>query len=115
MRKLLLKMSMSVDGFVAGPNGETDWAMRSRSPEGAAWVEETLREAGAHLIGRRTYDAWVGFWPTAPGPMAAPMNDILKIVFSRSDSPSLEPTAHPGWANPRVLGTDLAADIAALK
>ena len=115
MRKLILKMSMSVDGYVAGPNGETDWQMRSRGPEGAAWVEQTLREAGAHLVGRRTYDQWVGFWPTAPGPMAAPMNDIPKIVFSRSDNPSLEPTADLGWANPRVLGADLAADIATLK
>jgi hypothetical protein len=47
--------------------------------------------------------------------MAAPMNDIPKIVFSRSYNPSLVPTADPGWAHPRVLGAALAADIAALK
>jgi dihydrofolate reductase len=87
MRKLILKMSMSVDGYVAGPNGEKDWTMRSRDPEGAAWVEQTLREAGAHLVGRRTYDEWVGFWPTATGPMAEPGKDLLAqggVSFAQS-------------------------------
>jgi dihydrofolate reductase len=41
------------------------------------------------------------------------MNSIPKVVFSRSADPEL-PTA-PGWEDPRVLGTDLAADIEALK
>jgi hypothetical protein len=42
MRRLVLKMSMSVDGFVCGPNGEIDWMMRSRDEGGKAWVADTL-------------------------------------------------------------------------
>ena len=38
MRKLILKMSMSVDGFVAGPNGELDWLFRTSDSESAAAV-----------------------------------------------------------------------------
>jgi dihydrofolate reductase len=108
-------MSMSLDGYVEGPNGDSDWMARTRSPEGVAWVEETLWSAGAYLIGRRSYNDWLGFWPTAAGPLAEPMNTIPKIVFSRSGNAALDPTTAPGWANPRVLGSDLAADIAALK
>ena len=37
MRELILKMSMSIDGFVGGPNGEIDWVFRSRSEAGTAW------------------------------------------------------------------------------
>ena len=42
MRRLVLKMSMSVDGFIAGPNGEIDWMIRSRDEGAKAWVAETL-------------------------------------------------------------------------
>jgi dihydrofolate reductase len=110
-------MSMSLDGYVAGPKGELDWMMRTRSPEGTDWVEQTLWQAGAHLIGRRTYADMVRYWPTSNDPLAAPMNAVPKIVFSRSGSLALEPAAAvaPGWDNTRVLGSDLAADIAALK
>ena len=117
MRRLVLKMSMSLDGYVAGPEGELDWMTRTRSPEGIEWVEQTLWQAGAHLMGRRTYASMVGYWPTSSDRLAAPMNAVPKIAFSRSGSLALEPTTAPapGWENTRVLGSDLAADIAALK
>jgi len=55
--KVLLDMAMSLDGFVAGPNDELgglhDWFF---SPEGAEAVEESVRNTGAIVIGRRTYD-----------------------------------------------------------
>jgi len=56
MRKLILKMSMSVDGFIGGPNGEMDWVLRSRSPEGAAWTVATLASAGLHAMGRTSWE-----------------------------------------------------------
>jgi dihydrofolate reductase len=91
--------------------------MRTRSPEGIDWVEQTLWQAGAHLVGRRTYAGMLEYWPTSTDPLAAAMNAVPKIVFSRSGSLTLEPKTAPapGWANTRVLGSDLAADIAALK
>ena len=113
MRRLVLKMSMTIDGYVAGPEGEMDWAQRTGHPEGKAWVGQTLEEAGAHVIGRRLYEQFVGYWPTSTDPLAAAMNETPKIVFSRSAEPEL-PTA-PGWEDTRVLGGDLAADIEALK
>jgi dihydrofolate reductase len=117
VRRLVLKMSMSLDGYVAGPEGELDWMMRTRSPEGIDWVGQTLWQAGAHLMGRRTYAGMVEYWPTSTDQLAGPMNAIPKIVFSRSGSLPLGATSEPapGWEDTRVLGGDLAADIAALK
>jgi len=113
MRRLVLKMSMTLDGYVAGPEGEMDWATRTSHPDGKAWVGRTLEEAGAHVIGRRLYTDFVGYWPTSEDPLAEAMNSIPKIVFSRSPNPDL-PSA-PGWEEPRVLGADLAGDVETLK
>jgi hypothetical protein len=48
MRRLVLKMSISVDGFVCGPNGEIDWMMRNRDEGGKASMAEVLWRADVH-------------------------------------------------------------------
>jgi dihydrofolate reductase len=93
MRKLILKMSVSVDGFVAGPNGEIDWLFKTPSdPSAEQWLVDTLWNAGAHLMGRRTFNDMKAYWPTSASPLAAPMNDIPKIVFSRTEGRHEEST-----------------------
>jgi len=121
MRKLILKMSMSLDGFVSGPNGEEDWMAPSRSEDGAAWVLETLSQAGVHAVGSRSFRLWAGYWPTSTHPMAAPMNDIPKVVFTRQKSfdllaggPALEPAA-ASWASARIANGDLTEEMRRLK
>ncbi len=84
MASLVLKMSVSLDGYVAPLDGETDWAAAGRSEDGAAWTLETVSNATAHLMGAATYASWANFWPGAPGPFAEPMNEIPKVVFSNS-------------------------------
>jgi dihydrofolate reductase len=134
MGRLILKMSMSLDGFVGGPNGEIDWLIRTLDPDATEWVNTTIRRAGAHLVGRRTYADMVGYWPTSTEPLAAAMNTIPKIVFSRTGSRDGEPTtalqqatraqrdaglatiaSAPGWEETRVLGAQLRTDVLALK
>src|SRR5580698_354436 len=83
-RKLVLKMSVSLDGFVAGPNGEADWVFRTSGDDSTEWVASTLREAGAHMMGSRSYYDMAAFWPFSDTPFTAPMNDIPKIIFSRA-------------------------------
>jgi hypothetical protein len=54
MASLVLKMSVSLDGYVAPIDGSTDWVAAGRSDDGARWTVETLSNAGAHLIGAAT-------------------------------------------------------------
>ena len=83
-RKLVLKMSVSVDGFVAGPKGEVDWIFRTvGGNDSTEWVLNMLREAGVHIMGSRSYYDMAAFWPFSDMPIAPPMNDIPKIIFSR--------------------------------
>jgi len=108
MATLVLKMSMSLDGYVAAPDGGTDWAAAGRSDDGASWVLETVRDASAHLVGAATYAAWATFWPEAPGPFAAPMNEIPKVVFSSS-------LTSADWAETSIESGDLADTVSRLK
>src|SRR4029077_16667036 len=86
MRNLTLKMSMSIDGFVGGPNGEVDWIFSSTDDAVIAWLRATLWENRVHVMGSRTFHDMAAYWPYATDPLAAPMNEIPKVVFSRKHS-----------------------------
>ena len=58
MRDLILGMSMSLDGFVAGPNDENDWIFSTGSPDGKAWKLRSVSSAGVHIVGSRSFVGW---------------------------------------------------------
>ncbi len=89
MRKLILKMSVTADGFVGGINGETDWIFKSSDDSVTAWIVGTLWQAGLHIMGNRTFHDMAAYWPVSDEPFAAPMNEIPKVVFTRKGSPDL--------------------------
>jgi dihydrofolate reductase len=113
MRELILKMSISLDGFVAASDGGGDWMVPSRSPDGSAWVVETLSGAGLHAIGRRSFESFVTFYPTATIPAAAPMNEIPKVVFTRQAS--FAPSGPGNWGTARVANGDVVEEVERLK
>lgn len=91
MRKIVLMMSVSIDGFFEGPNGELDWHLVD--DELHQHFNELLGAMGAFLDGRVTYELMADFWPTAdtdpasPAPMiefARIWRDMPKIVYSRT-------------------------------
>jgi len=83
MRKLILKMSVSADGFVGGPNGEMNWLFQTMDKSALDWIEKTLWQAGVHIMGSRTFYDMAAYWPTSSDSLAKPMNEIPKIVFSK--------------------------------
>src|ERR1700735_387686 len=70
MAALVLKMSVSLDGYVAPLDGSTDWIAAGGSRDGLSWTKETVSNADAHLVGAATYAGWAGYWPGASGPFA---------------------------------------------
>jgi dihydrofolate reductase len=108
MTSLILKMSISLDGYVAPADGSSGWEAAGRSPDGAEWVLDTVSNASAHLIGAATYTRWATFWPGASGPFAKPMNEIPKVVFSNSLSSA-------DWPETTIATGDLAEAVTRLK
>jgi dihydrofolate reductase len=84
MRKLILKMNMSLEGFVSGRNGESDWIFETSDEGSTIWVLEAISQAGLHVMGRKTFEDMARYWPSSTNPFAAPMNSIPKLVFTRS-------------------------------
>ncbi len=118
VRKLVLKMSISIDGYVGGPNGELDWLFRSMDDDAAAWTVDAVWQAGVHIMGSKTFADMAAHWPSSTEVFAAPMNRIPKVVFSRSGARRTPPTNAgeiESWKNARVASGDLAAEIAKLK
>jgi hypothetical protein len=67
MAALVLKMSVSLDGYVAPIDGSTDWIAAGGSGDALSWTAETVCNAGAHLMGAATYAVMAAHWPVPPG------------------------------------------------
>ncbi len=139
MRKLVLKMSVTVDGFVAGPKGQMDWRFRTGCNDAAKWSIDMLWDTSLHLMGSRTYQDMAAFWPRSKHKFAPVMNEIPKAVFSRrgvgppdkkliSKSLKSARAANPGqqgakasaeiwesWLHPQICTGKLATEIKRLK
>jgi dihydrofolate reductase len=124
MRKLMMKMSISVDGYVCGPNGEADWVFKSSDEASRAWIIGQSRGTGLFIMGRKSFEVMASYWPTAPGLLAAAMNEIPKALFTKTGFKVIDPVhtttaeyspAAASWAEVRVFDGDLAEGIRKLK
>ena len=108
MRRLILQMGVTMDGYVAGSGGEGDWRLGPEDPGVRAWKIESLRQIGTHIMGRVTYEQMSRHWPSSTDEYAPFMNDLPKVVFSKT-----LPSA--GWASSRIARGNLVEEVAALK
>ena len=105
MRSINASLFMTLDGVVEAP--ET-WQPAYFNNEIGAVIGQALATSGGLLLGRRTYDEWAAFWPTADNPMAPMMNQMPKYVVSNSLNEAT-------WENSTVISGDVVSEIARLK
>ncbi|SDL37529.1 dihydrofolate reductase family protein [Nonomuraea jiangxiensis] len=108
MRRVVLGMQVSLDGFVARPGGELDWIWRTFDEEVKKSILDVLRGIDTYLLGRVNYLEQVAHWPEADDEVAPLLNAATKIVFSRT-------LDRLDWANARLATDDPATEIARLK
>lgn len=91
MRKIVAFENVSIDGYFAGPNGETDWfvAQPGNQAELDEFAIDAIKSTDMLLFGRVTYELMAGFWQIAAAMkndpiLAERMNNLPKIVFSRT-------------------------------
>jgi dihydrofolate reductase len=97
MRKIVYSLSVSLDGFFEGPNGEIDW--HRVDGELHAHMNERFGRYGAFLTGRVTHDLMADYWPAADrNPDSSPeevefasiWRDVPKVVFTRGTTTSTD-------------------------
>jgi dihydrofolate reductase len=115
MRKIILSLHTTLDGFVAGPKGEIDFF--KLDPEMFDLVGTFTAEADTALYGRVTYQMMDDYWPTAADKPEATKHDIEhsqwynkvdKIVLSRT-------LQNKGAGNTRFISININEEIRNLK
>lgn len=117
MRKVVVSINITLDGFMAGPHGELDWHFPLWNSEMADFAYEQLCMMDSILLGRVTYQAMASYWPyeannSANGRQecnyAYMMNHYEKIVFSKT-------LRTVEWRNARLVKKNIAKEVAELK
>jgi len=116
MRKIKLQIQITLDGFVAGSNGEMDWMVSDWDDTLIKYVTDLANSADTFLLGRVTGQGMAVYWPTvATNPesreedlwMAERLNNSPKIIFSRT-------VTDIDWVNVKIAG-DIAQEVEQLK
>ena len=116
MRKLKLHMNMSLDGYVARPNGELDWMTWDQDDKLIEFIHSLIDSSDTILLGRKMADGFVNHWenvvnnkPDSPDfLLAKKMVDTPKVVFTKTLDKST-------WNNTTLAKGNLAEEIADLK
>ncbi|MCB2406723.1 dihydrofolate reductase family protein [Hymenobacter lucidus] len=115
MRKLKLQVQMTVDGYMAGPNGEMDWMTFSWDEALKSYVADLTEPVDCIVLGRKLAQGFIPHWAavaaTPDNPEVAAgqkFTDTPKVVFTQT----LEQAA---WDNTVLAKGDLVAEITRLK
>src|SRR5579863_8073816 len=117
MGKIIVTMWITLDGFVAGPDGDMDWISEIYDEAMGNYEYDLVSAANALMLGRGTYQSFAGSWPKVPdNPNVSPgevayahrVNAMRKIVVSRT----LEKVE---WHNSTLLREIVPEEIEKLK
>jgi len=109
MRKLIMWNLVSLDGYFEGAKSwDLGWHESVLGDELERLSIDQLKSADMLLFGRVTYEGMAGYWPSAKGEVADRMNNIRKVVFSRT----LEKAS---WNNTKLVKGNAAEEVAKLK
>lgn len=81
MRKVILNLAITLDGFIEGPNGEIDWLVRDESIDFGDILNEILSDKDAIFYGRVSYDKWGNFQPEENA--SQKIKDAYKLMHSK--------------------------------
>ncbi len=122
MRKIIVSEFLTLDGVMQAPGSPDEdrsggfnyggWQEQYFDDIGFKEIVEGITETGGFLLGRKTYEIFASYFPTAPAEMqavAGPLNNLPKFVVSKT---LREPLA---WNNSTLISGDVVKEVARLK
>lgn len=106
MRTVFWQMMVSLDGLMEGPNHELDWHVWDADI--AHYVADLENHIDTIVFGRVTYEMMAAYWPTSTEPEARMMNQLPKVVFSKT-------LKKVEWNKSRLAQGDVREEIERLK
>ena len=104
MRKLKLQVQLSVDSYIAGPNGEMDWMIWNWDDKLKNYVFELTDPVDTIILGRKMTDGFVSYWSdvmTKPDDpfyaFAKKMIETSKVVFTKTLKIAVGKYGHCYW------------------
>lgn len=112
MRRLIVFMSISLDGYFTDARGDISWAHRE-DPEYSAFVKDNASRGGELLMGRVTYQMMAGYWQ---GPFAAEQEPVIALAMSELPKVVFSTTlGEATWNNTRLVNGNLADEVRRMK
>ena len=115
MRKLKLQVQMTVDGYIAGPNGEMDWMTLPWSEDINQYVSEITDPVDTIVLGRKLAQGFIPYWTTVAANPDDPefssgkkFTDTHKVVFTHT-------LVKSEWSNTVLAKGNLVDEITRLK
>ncbi|CAL1518533.1 dihydrofolate reductase family protein [Chitinophaga sp. MM2321] len=109
MRKLKLQVQMSIEGYIAGPNGEMDWLVWNWDDKLKDYVTAITDPVDCIVLGRKLAQGFIPHWASIPEQEGADkMNSSKKVVFTKTLDKS-------EWDNTVLAKGDLTDEITRLK
>ena len=109
MRKLKLQVQMTVDGYIAGPNGEMDWMVFNWDNELKKYVTEISESFDCIILGRKLAQGFIPHWASNPEQEGADkFNHTDKVIFTKT-------LARSEWDHTVLAKGDLVDEITKLK
>lgn len=113
MRNVIYSMGVSLDGYIAGPDGGFDWSGPDEETFRAATDE--VRGCGAHLLGRKLYETML-YWETAEqDPSVGALELAFADIWKRLPKVVFSTTLTSVQGNTRLTTGGLAEEIARLR
>ena len=115
MRKLKLQVQMTIDGFIAGPNGEMDWTTLPWTEDINKYVGEINEPVDTIVLGRKLADGFIPYWASVAADPSNPeftagkkYTDTEKVIFTKTLDKS-------EWKNTVLAKGHLVGEITKLK
>ncbi len=113
MPKLIYWMSVSLDGFIAGPGGEIDWS--APDAELHSFHNEQMRGIGVELCGRRLYEV-MAYWDTADQDPSLPAHELeFARIWQATPKVVFSSTLGAVAGNARLAESGVGEEVARLK